>query len=85
VRALEEIFVENGVGSLFFAGEDRIANGLKMSLGLWAVIVVGRTTPESLLVELDLLDIRFSIDHCSEVGVTYGQSFQPVTGWLTIP
>ena len=69
---LEEILVDDGVGRLFLAGEDGIAHFLQMSLCLRAVVIVWRTAPESLFVELDLLGIGLAIDHSAEVGVTYG-------------
>ena len=85
VRPLEEVFVEYGVGGLLFACEDRVAYGLQMGLGLKTVIVVGRTTPEGLLVQLYLLFIRLAVDHRSQVGVPYGQCLEPVAGGTAVP
>ena len=41
VRAFDEVFVDEGVGGLFLAGEDRVAHFLQMGLGLRTVVVVG--------------------------------------------
>ena len=61
------------MGTLFLAGEDGVAHGLEMGLGLGTVVIVGRAAPEGLFIELDFLDVRTAIDHRTEVGVSNRQ------------
>ena len=63
MRSLEEKLVEDGVRPLFMTGEDGVAYLLQVRARLCTIIIVGRTAPECLLVELDLFDVRTAIDH----------------------
>ena len=73
------------MGGLFLSGEDGVAHFLEMSLGFWAVVVVWGSAPEGLFIQLDLFGVGLAVYHGTEVGVAYGQSLQPMTGWLTVP
>ena len=85
MRTFEEIFVQYGVGGLLLASEDRIAHGLQMCFSLRTVIVVGRTTPERFLIQLNLLNVGFTVHHRSQMGIPYGQGLEPVGCRTAVP
>ncbi len=49
---LEEVLVDNLVGSLFLTSKDTIAHLLQMRFGCRTIIVMGRAAPERFLIEL---------------------------------
>ena len=72
MRTFEEILVEDGMCCLFLSFKDQVAYLLKMCLRLRAVVIVGRTAPECLFIQLYGLTIGLSIYHRTQVRVTDG-------------
>ena len=85
MRTLHHISVDESVSLPLSAFEDELTYLLQMVLGLDAVVLLRSTRPERPLVELNLFAVGLSIDHTSEVSVTYGQGLQPGIGWMSIP
>ena len=85
VRTLEKVLVDKGVGLIFLSVINQLAYPRQISLRLGTVVIVGRTAPERLLIQLNLLGVRSAIDHRSEGGVAHGQGLQPLTGGLVVP
>ena len=85
MRTLEEVLVDEGMRLVLLAIVDQLSHTRQVGLRLGTVVIVGRTAPEGLLVELDLFGVRPAIDHRSEGGVAYRQGLQPLTGGLVVP
>ena len=85
MRPLEESLVDDGVGLIFLAVVDQLPYIGQLRLCFRTIVVVGRTAPERLLVELDLFNISTAIDHTTQMGVAYRQSLQPVGSGFIIP
>ena len=65
--------------------EDQLAHLVEMSLRLRTTVLMGRTRPECLLVQLNLFCVWSTIDHRSQMRVSHWQRFQPVAGRLVVP
>ena len=81
----EEILFNQPMCLLLPSVEDQLAHLIEMSLSLRTAVLMGRTRPESLLVQLNLFCIRSTIDHRSQMRVSHWQRLQPVAGRLVIP
>ena len=73
MRTLDKILVQQLMGLLFLSVENQLAHLCKMLKGLTAVVVMGGSRPERLLVQLDLFAVGTTIHHGSHVGITDGQ------------
>ena len=85
MRAAEEVLVQQLVGLLFTTHQRQVANLLQVFTGFRTVIVVRGTAPEGFLVQLDFFLLDTAIDHCPQMGIAYGQRFQPFLGGLVVP
>ena len=85
VRPLKKVLVDEGMRLILLAIVDQLSHTRQVGLRLGTVVIVGRTAPERLLIQLDLLGVRSAIDHRSEGGVAHGQGLQPLTGGLVVP
>ena len=65
VRTLDEVLVYQSGSLLFPSCEDEFPHLRHALQRLTTVVLMGRATPERLLVQLDFLYIGLSIDHCS--------------------
>ena len=65
VRTLDEMLVNQSGGLQFAPCKDEVPHLRKCLKRLTTVVLMGRATPERLLVQLDFLYIGLSIDHCS--------------------
>ena len=50
-----------------------------------AVVIVGAARPKGLFVELKLLVLCATIDHCSHAGIAHRQCFYPCVGGRCVP
>ena len=73
MRTFDEMLVNEFRGLIFLAFEDKSTHLGQYGQRLVAVIVVGRTAPERLFVQLYLLSLSAAIDHRSQMGVAYRQ------------
>ena len=65
--------------------EDEPAHFVEVFEGLGRMVVVGRTSPESLLVELELLIGGIAVDHHADVGIAEREGLDPFGGRSVIP
>ena len=65
--------------------ENQLAHLVEMGLRLRTTVLIGRTRPECLLVQLNLFCVWSTIDHRSQMRVSHWQRFQPVAGRLVVP
>ena len=65
MRSLDEILAYQLLSLFLTPLEYQAAHLLQMCLGLRAVVVVRRTTPEGFLIQLNLFDVGAAIDHGS--------------------
>ena len=85
VRAAEEVLIQQLVSLLFTTHQRQVAHLLQVFTGFRAIIVVRGTAPEGFLVELDFFLLDATINHCPQMGIAYGQRFQPFLGGLVVP
>ena len=58
MRAFKEMLINNLVCSLFLTGKDAVAYLLQMCFGSGTIVIMWRTAPKRLFVELNLLCVR---------------------------
>ena len=85
MRTFEEITVGQGMGLLFAPLEEEPTDLSEMGLGFWTIVVVRTAAPECLLVQLYLFFIGAPIHHSSQMGVAYGQGFEPMGCGTVVP
>ena len=85
MRTWDESLVDESSRLLFPAIEDEFPHLWQILQGFLTIIVMGTATPESLLIQLDILVGGSAIHHTSQMRVTDRQSLQPLLGRGVIP
>ena len=85
MRTWDESLVDEYGGLLFPAIEDEFPHLWQILQGFLAIVVMGTATPESLLIQLDILVRGSAIHHTSQMRVSDRQSLQPLLSWGVIP
>ena len=85
MRTTEKVLIQQLMSLLFTTHQRQVTNLLQVFAGFRTVIVVRGTAPEGFLVQLDFLLLDTAIDHCPQMGISYGQRFQPFLGRLVVP
>ena len=73
------------LGFVFTALENHVTYRAQIILRNRAVVVMGSSAPECLLVELDFLFLYATIDHGAHAGIAQWQGFEPRCCRLSIP
>ncbi len=85
MRSRDEGLVDESRRLLFPAIEDEFPHLWQILQGFLAIVVMRTATPESLLIQLDILIRGSAIHHTSQMRVSDRQSLQPLLGWGVIP
>ena len=85
MRTWDEGLVDESSRLLFPAIEDEFPHLWQILQGFLAIVVMGTATPESLLIQLDILVRGSAIHHTPQMRVSDRQSLQPLLGRGVIP
>ena len=85
MRTWDEGLVDESRRLLFPAIEDEFPHLWQILQGFLAIVVMRTATPESLLIQLDILVRGSAIYHTSQMRISDRQSLQPLLGWGVIP
>ena len=85
MRAYDEVLSDDLCRLLLASREDQVADLLQAAERAGAVVVVGASAPEGLVVMLDLLAGRASVYHRSHVGIAQREGLEPSLRRSVVP
>ena len=85
MRPLDKLLVDEVLSLLLLTTEYKVSHLVQVLGRGGAVVIVGTTAPERVLVQLDLVGLRTAIDHATQTTIANRQGLKPYLGGGVVP